>query len=84
MLLDYALFVKRVRLKTEDSQNKGVVKWMNNFIFKMINATKTMDGSWPGEAHTLVLSKMLRLRIVIVQNNYYGLMGLFDSDTWIF
>jgi hypothetical protein len=24
------------------------------------------------------------VRIVIVQNNYYGLKGLFDSDNWIF
>jgi hypothetical protein len=45
---------------------------MNNFIFEMINATKTKDGSWPGEAHALVLSKMLRVRIFIVQNNYNG------------
>ncbi len=38
----------------------------------MINATKTTDGSWPGEVHALVLSKMLKVRIVIVQNNYDG------------
>jgi hypothetical protein len=57
---------------------------MNKFIFDMINATKTTDGSWPGEAHALVLSKMLKVRIAIVQNNYYGLTGLFDSDKWIF
>jgi hypothetical protein len=50
----------------------------------MINATKTKDGSWPGEAHALVLSKMLRVRIVIVQNNYYGLKCWFDSDICIF
>ncbi len=53
LLLKYALFVERVKLKTEESKNKGIVKWMNNFIFKMINATKTKDGSWPGEAHAL-------------------------------
>jgi hypothetical protein len=59
---------------------------MNNFIFEMINTTKTKDGSWPGEAHALVLSKMLRVRIaiVIVQNNYNGLKDWFDSDNWIF
>jgi hypothetical protein len=57
---------------------------MNYFIFDMINTTKTEDGSWPGEAHPLVLSKMLRVRIVIVQNNYNGLIGVFDSDDWIF
>jgi hypothetical protein len=67
--LKNAPFVDRVRLKTEESKNKGIVKWMNNFIFKMINGTKTKDDSWPGEAHALVLSKMLRVRSVIVQNN---------------
>jgi hypothetical protein len=82
--LKCALFVDRVRLKTEESKNKGIVKWMNDFIFKMINATKTKDGSRPGEAHARVLSKMLRVRIVIVQNNYNGLKGWFDSDNWIF
>ncbi len=82
--LEYAWFVERVRLKTEESKNKGIIKWMNNFIFEMINATKTKDSSWPGEDHALVLSKILRVRIVIVQNNYDGLMGWFDSDNWFF
>jgi hypothetical protein len=82
--LKYASFIDRVRLKTEESKNKGIVKWMNNLIFKMINATKTKDGSWPGEAHAIVLSKMLRVRIVIAQNNYNGLKGWFDSDDWFF
>ncbi len=41
--LKYALFVDRVRLKTKESKNKGIVKWTNNFIFQMINATKTKD-----------------------------------------
>ncbi len=50
----------------------------------MINATKIKDGSWPGEVHALVLSKILRVRTVIVQNNYNGLMESFDSDNWIF
>jgi hypothetical protein len=27
---------------------------------------------------------MLKVRIVIVQNNYYGLTGSFESDNWIF
>ncbi len=85
LLLEYALFVERVWLKTEESQNKGIAKWMlKTFIFEMINATKTKDGSWPGKARALVLSKMLRVRIVIVQNNYDGLKGSFDSDNWIF
>jgi hypothetical protein len=57
---------------------------MNYFIFKMINTTKPKDGSWPGEVHELVLSKMLRVRIVIFQNNYNGLTGLFDTDNLIF
>ncbi len=50
----------------------------------MINTTETKDGSWPGEAHALVLSKRLRVRIVIVQNKHNGLKGWFDSDNWIF
>jgi hypothetical protein len=50
----------------------------------MINATITMDGSWPGEVHALVLSKILKVRIVIVQNNYDGLVHSFDSDNWYF
>jgi hypothetical protein len=82
--LKYALFVERVRLETKKSQNKGIVKWMSYFIFDMINTTTTKDGSWPGEAHTLVLNKMPRVRSVIVQNNYNGLMGLIDSDNWFF
>jgi hypothetical protein len=55
---------------------------MNKFIFNMINTTKTTDGSLPGEVHALVLSKMLKVRIVIVQNNYDGLACSFDSDNW--
>jgi hypothetical protein len=79
--LEYALFVgERVRLKTKNRQNKFIVKWMNYFIFDMINTTKTEDGSWPGEIHALVLSKMLGVSIDIVQNNYDGLVGSFDSD----
>ncbi len=27
---------------------------MNNFIYNMINATKTGDVSWPGEGHAFV------------------------------
>jgi hypothetical protein len=27
---------------------------------------------------------MLKVRIVIVQNNYFGLMDLSNSDNWIF
>jgi hypothetical protein len=30
--LKNALFVDKVRLKTEESKNKGIVKWMNNYI----------------------------------------------------
>jgi hypothetical protein len=47
----------------------------------MINATNTKDGSWPGDIHALVLSKMLKIRIVIVSNNWMGLEeGWFDTD----
>jgi len=57
---------------------------MNKFIFDMINATTITDGPWPGVVHALVLSKMLIVRIVIVQNNYDGLAHSFDSDNWFF
>ncbi len=39
--LEYALFVEIVSQKTEESKDKSIVKWMNKFIFDMINATKT-------------------------------------------
>jgi hypothetical protein len=39
LMLEYATFVKIVWLKSEESQNKSIVKWMNNFIFDMNNAT---------------------------------------------
>ncbi len=45
----------------------------------MINATNTKDGSWPGDIHALVLSKMLKIRIVIVSNYWMGL-DWFDTD----
>jgi hypothetical protein len=32
----------------------------------MINATNTKEGSWPGETHAFVLSKMLKIRIVML------------------
>jgi hypothetical protein len=44
-LLEYASFVERLWLKAKKSQNKVIVKWMNYFIFEMINTTKTEDGS---------------------------------------
>jgi hypothetical protein len=47
----------------------------------MINATNTTDGSWPGDIHALVLSKMLKIRIVIVSNYWMGFEeGWFDTD----
>ena len=54
---------------------------MTCFIFEMINATNTKDGSWPGDIHALVLSKMLKIRIVIVSNYWMGFeQGWFDTD----
>jgi hypothetical protein len=46
----------------------------------MINATNTKDGSWPGKIHALVLSKMLKIRIVIICNYWMGLEGWLDTD----
>jgi hypothetical protein len=48
----------------------------------MINATNTKEGSWPGEIHGLVLSKMLKIRIVIVGNYWMGLEGWFYTDNF--
>jgi hypothetical protein len=53
---------------------------MNKLTFDMYNTITTMDGLLPGEVHALVLSKMLKVRIVVVQNNYNGLAHSFDSD----
>jgi hypothetical protein len=46
----------------------------------MINATNTKDGSWPGEIHALVLSKMVKIRIVFIDYVWTGLETRFDSD----
>jgi hypothetical protein len=51
----------------------------------MINTTNTTDGSWPGDIHALVLSKMLKIRIVIVSNYWKELEeGWFDTDQAFF
>jgi hypothetical protein len=60
--------MNNVLVKTEQTQKEDIVKWVTCFIFEMINVTNTKDGSWPGETHALVLSKMLKIRIVIVTN----------------
>ncbi len=50
----------------------------------MINPTNTNDGSLPGEIHALVLSKMLKIRILIVSNYWMGFEGWFDTDNAFF
>ncbi len=73
----YTLIVENLRnsvqVKTEQTQREDIVKWVTCYIFEMINATNTKDGSWPGEIHALVLSKMLKIRIVIVSNYWMRL-----------
>jgi hypothetical protein len=81
----YTLIVENLRnnalVNTEQTQKEDIVKWVTCFIFEMINATNTKDGSWPGDIHALVLSKMLKIRIVIVSNYWMGLEeGWFDTD----
>jgi hypothetical protein len=64
---------------------EDIVKWVNRFIYEMINATNTTDGSWPGDIHALVLSKMLKIRIFIVSKYWKGLEeGWFDTDQVFF
>jgi hypothetical protein len=54
-----------------------------SLVYEMINATNTKDGSWPGDIHALVLSKMLKIRIVIISNYWKGLDWL-DTDQAFF
>jgi hypothetical protein len=69
---EYTLIVEYLRdnvlVNTEQDLKENIVKWVNRFIYEMINATNTTDGSWPGDIHALVLRKMLKIRIVIVSN----------------
>jgi hypothetical protein len=72
-------------VNTEQIQKEDILKLVTCFIVEMINTTNTMDGSWPGDIHALVLSKMLKIRIVIVGNYWIGLEeGWFDTDCVIF
>jgi hypothetical protein len=84
----YTLIVENLRNKvlenTEQNQKKKIVKWVTRFIFEMNNATNTKDGSWPGEIHALVLSKMLKIRVFIFSNYWMGLEGWFDTDNPFF
>ncbi len=74
-----------VLVNTEEGDKEAIVKWVNCFTYEMINATNTSDGSWPGDIHALVFSKMLKIRIVIVSNYWKGLEeGWFDTDQAFF
>jgi hypothetical protein len=54
----YTLIVEYLRdnvfVNTKQNVKKDIVKWMNFFMYEMINATNTTDGSWPGDIHALV------------------------------
>jgi hypothetical protein len=84
---EYTLIVENLRNKilvnTEEGDKEAIVEWVTCFIYEMINATYTKDGSWPGDIHALVLSKMLKIRIVIVSNCWKGL-DWFDTDQVFF
>ncbi len=87
MPTEYTLIVENLRdnvlVNTEEGDKEAIVEWMTCFIYEMINATNTTDGSWPGDIHALVLSKMLKIRIVIVSNYWKGL-DWFDTDQAFF
>jgi hypothetical protein len=83
---EYTLVVENLRnnvlVKTELTQKEAIIKWVTHFIYGMINAPNTKDGSWPGDIHAFVLSKTPIIRIVIVINFWMGLKeGWFDTDT---
>jgi hypothetical protein len=84
----YTSIVENLRnsflVKIEQTHKENIVKWVTRFIFEMINATNTKEGSQPGEIHALVLSKMFKIRIVIVSNYWMGLEGWFDTDCAFF
>ncbi len=85
----FTLIVENLRnnvlVKMKHTQKEDIVKWVTCFIYEMINATSIKDGSWPGDIHAFVLSKMLKIRIVIVNNYWMGLEeGWFDTDKAFF
>ena len=89
MPTEYTLIVENLRdnvlVNTEEGDKEAIVDWVTRFIYEMINATNTKDGSWPGDIHALVLSKMLKIRIVIVSNYWKELEeGWFDTDQAFF
>ncbi len=67
--------MNNVLVNTERNEKEAIVEWLTRFMFEMINATNTKDCSWPGYIHALVLSKMLKIRIVIASNYWMGLKG---------
>jgi hypothetical protein len=83
----YTLIFENLRnlvlVNAEEEAKKAIVEWVTPFIYEMINATNTTDGSWPGDIHALVLSKMLKIRIVIVSNYWKG-FDWFDTDQAFF
>ncbi len=51
----YTLIVENLRdnvlVNTKESDKEAIVEWVTRFIYEMINATNTTDGSWPGDIH---------------------------------
>ncbi len=55
--------------------------WVKNLLGEVIHATKTKTGAWPNEFQVYILSKMLQLRIVIIQSSLdEGLIQMFNTD----
>jgi hypothetical protein len=78
---DYTSIVENITnnvlVKMEKTKKENVVKLMNRFISDMINASLT---TWPGEIHALVLSKILYIRIVFINNSWNGFQEYYDTD----
>ena len=52
--------------------------WVKNLLGEIIDA---VNGTWPNEFQAYILSKMIQLRIVIIQDHYEkGFYPVYDTD----
>jgi hypothetical protein len=91
MSSEYKMFPKKIgsdiKLPTmEEGKQEDVTKWMKLFIFQMLNATNIGNREMPllGEKHTLALSKVYTILIVMIDNRCTGLVCSWDSDSPFF
>jgi len=66
-------------IKMEKQKREKVEKWIKRFIFDMIKASKH---TYPGEVHAFVMSKILNIKIVFIQNHWNGLEARLDTDNF--